>query len=96
MTQRNRLRTFILGEEYTIAGDHPPEKLARIAEHVERVVAELRRVMPAASSKRLAVLAALNLAEECLLLKEKAADEGVAERVERLVGLLPEDSVGDP
>lgn len=91
MAERNRLRAFILGEEYTIAGDHPPERLAEIVERVERMMADLRRLMPAASPKRLAVLAALNLAEECLLLRERGAAEDVEERIDRLIAMLPEE-----
>jgi cell division protein ZapA len=92
MEQKNVLNTLIMNEEYTLSGDQPPEKLALIAEYVDRVMHDIRRSMPAAPSKKIAVLAALNLAEECLRLKEKAETESVfGQKIDQIIGRI--DSV---
>ena len=66
----NRVTVRLLGEEYTIRGSGLPESLApaaRNADGVMRALAEKNRML---SNYRVAVLAAINLADELLRLKQ--------------------------
>ena len=79
-------RIRIVGEEYTIRSDVPPEHTKAIAAHVD---AEIRRVLesPAITDPgKAAILAAMSITDE--LFRERAAHEVVAEEMRSLSGEL--------
>jgi cell division protein ZapA len=66
---KNRVTVTIMGEDYTIKGSSSPqmmEKAARYVDHLMRTLAVSSRTI---SKHRIAVLTAINLADE--LLKQK-------------------------
>jgi cell division protein ZapA len=76
----------IVGEEYTIRSDVPPEHTRAIAAHVD---AAIRRVLenPAITDPgKAAILAAMSITDE--LFRERAANDGVAEEIRGLSGEL--------
>jgi cell division protein ZapA len=85
---KNILNATILNEEYTLAGDLPLEKLDEIARYVDQKMREVNRRLPMASYKKVAVLAALNIAEELLLLRSENRMEQVAERIDAILKKL--------
>lgn len=79
-------RVRIVGEEYTIRSEVPPEVTRAIAEHVD---AAIRRVLenPAITDPgKAAILAAMSITDE--LFKERAKQAEVAERMRSLSGEL--------
>jgi cell division protein ZapA len=68
---RNILNTSILNEDFTLSSDQPLEKLQSIVKYVDRKMKEIYVRMPMASYKKIAVLAALNIAEEYFLEHDK-------------------------
>ena len=76
----------IVGEEYTIRSDVPPEHTRAIAAHVD---AAIRRVLENPSITdpgKAAILAAMSITDE--LFRERAANDGVAEEMRGLSGEL--------
>jgi cell division protein ZapA len=59
----------LLGTAFTLRSDDEPQHLRHVADYVTAKVEEVQRAIPAASPLKIAVLSALNLADE--LLKER-------------------------
>lgn len=78
----------IFGRRYRLRSSQPGEDLGRIAAYVDRRMRELAQYLPQQDSVKLAVLAALNIAEE--LFREQQTDPGTrTERIrERVEGLI--------
>ncbi len=88
----------IVGEEYTIRSDVPPEHTKAIAAHVD---AAIRRVLenPAITDPgKAAILAAMSITDE--LFRERAAQEEVSGEMQRLSSelrrWLPPGKRGEP
>jgi cell division protein ZapA (FtsZ GTPase activity inhibitor) len=60
----------ILGRTFTLKGSISPESLYAVAREVDGQLRELQRAFPSRALSDLAILAALNLAYECLESKE--------------------------
>jgi cell division protein ZapA len=67
--QKNRVTVEIMGEEYTIKGSGLPRSMEQAARHLDGLMRSLAEKDPSLSGYRLAILAAINLAEELLKLK---------------------------
>ncbi|NLA11897.1 MAG: cell division protein ZapA [Firmicutes bacterium] len=67
----NRVTVKILGEEYTIRGSGLPEAMAQAADYADGIMRSLAEKNRALSNYRVAVLAAINLADELLRLKQE-------------------------
>jgi len=99
-TADHRVTVDILGEEFTIRGDADAEYIASVARLVDSRMKELRSSNKNMNKNRLAVLTALNLADE--LLQERARkdpsgveNEEVLRRTRQLIMLLDGGLVGD-
>ena len=64
MEDTNKVTVKIYGQEYTIAGDTPREHIMKVADHVNMKMHEIARAMPAGSVSSLAVLSAVNVADD--------------------------------
>jgi cell division protein ZapA (FtsZ GTPase activity inhibitor) len=60
----------ILGRTFTLKGSMSPESLCAVAREVDAQLRELQQAFPSRPLSDLAILAALNLAYECLESKE--------------------------
>jgi len=60
----------ILGRTFTLKGNVSTESLEAVARKVDEQLREIQRAFPASPLADLAILAALNLAYECLEIKE--------------------------
>jgi cell division protein ZapA len=85
-------KVTIHGEEYRVAGKTSGSPIAELAAFVDDKIDEVRQRSNIVDMKRIAVLAALNLADE--LLAERARSRAligrVAEQAERLTSALEE------
>lgn len=82
MQPQNRVTVQICNEEYVVRGNARPEYIERLARQVDERIRALAERHPRASVGRLAVLAALNLADELGRLSEQH---------ERVVGMLEKE-----
>jgi cell division protein ZapA len=86
----------IFGQTYAVRGGEDPAYVERLAAYVDEQMKEVSRASGAVDTVRIAVLAALNLADECFRLrreidatgKGRATGEISAERIARLARQL--------
>lgn len=95
MSDLNRATVSILGESYTIRGEAEPGYIAEVAELVDARMRELRAASPQIPKARLAVLAAINLADELLQARRGKEAFEVERRTKQLISLLDEGLIGD-
>lgn len=67
---KNRVTVTILGEEYIIRGSSMPASMEKAAQYVDRLMRSLADKNQQMSSYKIAVLAAINLADELLKSRE--------------------------
>ena len=68
--QKGKATVEIFGETYTLRGDDDPETIVRVAAFIDKRMKQIARSNSRLSPTRIAVLAALNLAEEYLRLEK--------------------------
>ena len=78
----NKVNVRIYGQEYTIAGDKDEETIRKIAAHVNDKMRELGRKFSLSGQGTLAVLAAINIADEYFEAVSEAA--GLREEKDKL------------
>ncbi len=66
---KNRATVFIMGEEYVLRGTSSVDDMDKVGRYVDRLMRKLAENNTQMSRHRVAVLAALNLADELLKLK---------------------------
>lgn len=74
MEDNNKVTVKIYGQEYTIAGNTPREHIMRVADYVNTKMHEIARALPAGSVSSLAVLAAVNVADDYFTAVEKLSE----------------------
>ncbi|MFA5110279.1 MAG: cell division protein ZapA [Desulfobaccales bacterium] len=83
----------ILGRTFTLKGSMAPESLHAVAREVDTTLRELQRAFPTRPLSDLAILAALNLAYECLETKEdyQQLHADIEKRSRQLIQMLDAD-----
>ncbi len=76
--EKNRVTVVIMGEEYSLRGSSPPEYMQRVGLYVDNLMRNLAESNIQMSKHRIAVLAALNLADELMKLKQARSEESNA------------------
>ena len=99
MTEQNStgIRVNIFGTEYPIKGDADPAYIREVAEYVDRKMKEIARNTPIHSSLKVAILAALNIADELFrerMDKEKLLAE-VENKIDEIVDSISEELLED-
>lgn len=61
---RNKVNVKIYGQEFTISGELPRDQIIQIADYVDRKMQKLKESIPSCSLSSLAVLTAVNCADE--------------------------------
>ncbi|EMJ90887.1 cell division protein ZapA [Leptospira alstonii] len=98
-----RVKVRILGEEYTILSEAGDDYIYSLAEDVDRKLRELGVGMPGASRQKLAILAALNFADELQQAKEIKNEPSpvpmgtgeIEEKTRKLITMLEEGIIGE-
>ena len=70
--EKNRVTISILGEEYILRGSSSAEEMHRVGNYVDSLMKTLSENNIQMSRHKVAVLAALNLADELFKLKESS------------------------
>ncbi|MBI4639312.1 MAG: cell division protein ZapA [Candidatus Tectomicrobia bacterium] len=85
-------KVTIFGRSYTIKGDADPDHIREIADYVDNKMREISARAPTISSSKLAILAALNIAEDLYQLREqeKAKKHYIEQKTTALLSLLDE------
>jgi cell division protein ZapA len=86
-TGSSTVHVDIFGQTYTVKAGADPGYVEELAAHVDAQMREVSKTAGAVDSVRVAVLAALNIADECFRLRRQVreADERAAKRAEGLV-----------
>jgi cell division protein ZapA len=87
--QPNLIEVEIFGQTYTVRAGADPRYIERLAAHVDAQMREVSRTSGAVDTLRIAVLAALNLADEGFRLRSEG-HEGEHELQERAARLACE------
>lgn len=70
----NKVEVNIYGKDYTVVGDQSPEHIARVAAHVDTKMKETAEAAPSAPLSAVAVLSAINIADELFATQEKTKE----------------------
>jgi cell division protein ZapA len=93
--ERQTTAVTIFGQQYRLSSTAPVEHMHAVADHVDEVMRELHARLEIASSTRLAILAALHIADQ--LFRERSSRTTDLSRVEESatnLGLLLDESLG--
>ncbi len=75
---KNRVTVNIMGEEYILRGSSSTDDMYKVGQYVDQLMKSLAEKNVQMSKQKIAVLAALNLADELFKLKE-SGKEGPAQ-----------------
>jgi cell division protein ZapA len=81
------IKTKIFGTEYSLKAESGQENIIEAAAYVDQKMQEISARIPDLPDIRVAVLTAVNLADELLRLRQKVPDD-IKERAEALTKLL--------
>lgn len=95
--ENSKVRVNIFGSYYTVQGEASGDYIARLSSFVDSKMNEVSRSVNSANAMQIAILAALNIADEYFQLKEieKGTDESIAKRANELISLLEKGLVGE-
>ena len=93
----NKVKVKIFGNIYNIQGDAHPEYILQLAEYVNDKMEEVNSSISNANHVQIAILAALNIADELFQQREmKQGMSGALEQKTRaLISMLDEGIIGD-
>lgn len=74
--KETKVKVSIFGEEFTVKGDVSPDRIQRLAEFVDRQMKRISEKHPALGMSKVAILTALNLANELFRKREEEQKEG--------------------
>ena len=93
-----KIRVNIMGRDYTLRGDLDPEYMQTLAGRVNSKIEDLKSVSSGVDALQLAILAALNFADEAEQLSggQNPGELGeIEEKARRLISMLEKGIVGD-
>lgn len=93
----NSVKVTIFGQTYTVCGDAPRDYIHQIAEYLDSKMEEVRAGSDITNPTQVAILAALNVADEYFQLKnlKSGVDSEVERRAMALISMLDEGLIGD-
>ena len=89
--ESNKVTTVkIYKQTYQVRSGGDPEYIKRLAKYVDETMTDVFESTPSVDSIKVAVLAALNIADECFSTKDELdrLEEAVCEKSEKLITLL--------
>ncbi len=94
-----RTEVSIFGSSYSISGETDPEYVQRLARYIDSKMNELSGSLPGASAQKIAILAALNIADEFFQYKELNDEDGLSRlyemKTKKMISMLDEGLIGD-
>ncbi|MFW5807755.1 MAG: cell division protein ZapA [Spirochaetota bacterium] len=97
MGDSSKVQVTIFGNQYNIQGDASPEYIKKLAAYVDRKMEEIEQSMTSPNLVQIAILAALNIADEYHQLKriDSSVEEDITKRATALISMLEEGLIGD-
>ncbi len=95
MTEKSTEKVEIFGQEYKIKGAGDPQYIYKIAGYVDKKMREIAHTSGIMSQSKIAILTALNIADELFQIKEE--EERVQSKVDKKAERLSEifdDKIG--
>jgi len=91
--EKKKVTVDIFGNKYTIRGDADPDYIKELAQFVDRKMQEVVQHTPTISSYKVAILAAINIADELYRIKadSEAAKRFIEERTTSLITRIEEE-----
>lgn len=88
----------IFGREYTLRGDADPDYVKKVADFVDQRMSEVAKGSAVASTAKVAILAAVNIADELFREQQKRLENmaSVDDQSVQLARLLAREVGGDP
>ena len=88
--RKHVVKVRIVGEEYSIRSEAPPEHVRKVADHVDRAIREVMGAGTVIESHRAAILAALQITDDLFKARAEAREmdtalEGLSGEVKRLL-----------
>ena len=93
----SKVKVNIYGNVYNIKGDAEPEYILKLAEYINDRMEEISRNISNGNALQIAILAALNIADEFFQLQEVKGDMSGAmeQKTKALISMLEEGIIGD-
>lgn len=95
--QEKKVKVEIFGGSYNVQGDAPVDYIEKLAEYVDNKMRAVAKAMPSKNETQVAILTALNIADEYFQLKN--IDGNITLDIERktnaLISMLEEGIIGD-
>lgn len=95
--QGSSVKVTLFGQTYTIHGDAPRDYILQLAEYLNAKMEEVRAGGAVSNPAQVAILAALNVADEYFQLKKLkvGSDSEVEKRTLALISMLDRGLIGD-
>ena len=95
--ETSEVKVGIFGQTYTIKGDTDAEYIRELAEYVNNKMEEVRANISSGNPTQVAILVALNIADEYFQLKKlkNGMENAVEEKAKNIISMLDEGLVGD-
>ncbi len=92
-----KVKVSIYGQNYNIRGDAPSDYIIQLSEFVNSKMEEVGKNINSANSLQIAILAALNIADEYFQLKKLniGAEGRIEEKAREIISLLDDGLIGD-
>ena len=89
----DKVEVEIYGQSYSLKGEGNREYINRLASYVDKKMKEVTQRTPTVDSLKVAILAALNIADEYLQIQDKDDDYvgQIAEKTEALAEMLEQE-----
>lgn len=89
--RKHVVKVRIIGEEYSIRSEAPPDRVRAVAEHVDRIIRQVMGGGTVIEAHRAAILAALQITDELFEAREEAAavDQALEALSAEVLPLLP-------
>ena len=93
----NKVRVSIYGNTYTIQGDASPDYIDSLSRYINAKMEEVAGSMPSASTVQVAILAALNIADEYFQLRDiqSSVTTDIEKKTDMLISMLEDGIIGD-
>jgi cell division protein ZapA len=93
----SRIKVNIYGNEYSIMGEAEPEYILKLAEYINDKMEEIGKTITSGNKAQIAILAALNIADEYFQLQEIKSDVTgeMEQKTKSLISMLDEGLTGD-
>lgn len=93
----SKVKVSIYGNEYSIMGDAEPEYILKLSEYIHNKMKEIGKTVSSGNTAQIAILAALNIADEYFQLQEIKGDitGEMEKKTNALISMLEEGLIGD-